>query len=149
MGTKARLIAMVVAGLLAFIVVKVWLDKRASKIPVIAVDTDEYDKESLQHAADLLNRKSPVMVDAVTRLDKTTVEARVVHYHYTLVGETRKAMDVADFQKKLLPILVKGTCDTLRLPIEKGVQMRYSYKDKAGLELFDLVVDAAACKKQA
>lgn len=150
MTKNARLVAIVLIGLSAIGAAAYLLRQKAPEIALAATYADDdYSKESLQVAADFLNRKSPAMIDSVTRLDKTTVDTRTIIYHYTLIGQTKGDMDLEKVRKDIFDGVAKGTCERLRAPLDKGVQMRYLYKDKAGLPLFELMVDAAVCKRLA
>lgn len=150
MSKHARLIAIVLIGSIAIGAAAFLLKKRTYQIPLAATFADDdYSKESLQVAADFLNRKSPAMIDSATRLDKTTVDTRTIIYHYTLIGQTRAGMDLDKVRKDLFDGVAKGTCERLSAPLDKGVQMRYHYKDKAGQPLFELMVDAAVCRQLA
>lgn len=148
MTKHARLIAIVLIGLIAIGAAAYLLRNKAPETALSATFADDdYSKESLQVAADFLNRKSPAMVDSVTRLDKTTVDTGTIIYHYTLIGHAKADIDLDKVRKDLFDALAKGTCERLGAPLGKGVQMRYHYKDKAGLPLFELMVDAAVCRQ--
>lgn len=147
MTKHARLIAIVLLGLTAVGAAAYLLRAKAPQVPLAATYADDdYSKESLQVAADYLNRQSPKMIDSATRLDKTTVDTRTIIYHYTLIGQSRDDMDLEKVRKDVFDGVAKGTCARLSAPLDKGVQMRYLYKDKAGLPLFELMVDSAVCK---
>ena len=150
MSKQARIIAIALIALIAIGVAAYAWKNRTPAVPAVKLYADDdYSKESLQVAADFLNRQSPKMVDAKTRLDKTTVETRTIIYHYTLVDQSKGDLDLEKVKKDVFDGVAKGTCERLRAPLDKGVQMRYLYKDKAGLPLFDLMVDMAVCQKLA
>lgn len=148
MGKNARIVAIALAGLLAFAALQFWMTRTRPAAP-LAVEVDPYSKESLQPAADTLNKTLPKMVDGETRLDKATADTWLLTYHYTLTAVSREGMDIDAYRAKQLSSVAKHACLQYKDPFDSGVKMRYVYQDKAGLPLFDMTLDAAACRQQA
>jgi hypothetical protein len=148
MGKNARIIALALAGLLAFAALQLWMARSKPVVAPPVADIDPYSKAALQPAADKLNLVLPKMVDEATRLDKAGAEDRLLTYHYTLTDISKDGFDAADYRAKQLATVAKTACFQYKQAFDNGVKMRYFYQDKAGLPLFDMELDAALCKAQ-
>lgn len=146
MGKNARIIAIALTGLLAFGALQLWMARTKPVIKV--VEYDPYSRESLQPAAEKLNKSLPKMVDDTTRLDSATAEDRLLTYRYTLTAESKEAVDTEAYRKKQLAIVARTACIHYREPFDRGMTMRYIYRDKAGQPLFEMDLNKAACAAQ-
>ncbi len=100
-------------------------------------------QELLENAAADMNKKLPMMVDSVTRLDK--VEAgpdgsKTLIYNYTLPEMTKSNMDVPTLEKVLRPQVIENykTRAEMRGLRDANVQLDYRYKDKNGDAVFEM-----------
>lgn len=96
----------------------------------------------LQKTSAEANKSCPIMVDELTRLDKTVVKDKTLTYIYTLINVEDNMGDFSEVKKEMdsqLIELVKKNPDMKSLRDLK-VTFIYSYKDKNGKELFDITI---------
>lgn len=101
-----------------------------------------YDKALMQSASEI-NKTCPIMVDASTRLDNTiALPGNVFQYNYTLVSMVKNSVNITELKKYLEPRitnLVKSSPEMKSMRDNKTI-IKYSYKDKTGMYLFDISV---------
>ena len=86
-----------------------------------------------------MNKKTPYMIDEVTRLDKTEALSGEIKYLYTLIGIN----DLTADQKKSIETntrnLVKNSSD-LKIFRDEGIDMTYLYRNESGKEIFEFSI---------
>ncbi|MCJ8332585.1 MAG: hypothetical protein HRT89_17070 [Lentisphaeria bacterium] len=86
-----------------------------------------------------MNKKTPYMVDQVTRLDSTVPLSGEIKYLYTLIGIKELSAD----QKKTIETntrnLVKNSSD-LKIFRDEGIDMTYLYRNESGKEIFEFSI---------
>ena len=96
----------------------------------------------LKGVVKVTNKQYPMMVDADTKLEKTSSEGEKLTYHYTLVNYTADELNVQIFEKNMRPDLLKQTCAnaSLRNAIDKGAIIIYQYngKDQNGVSSMNI-----------
>jgi hypothetical protein len=98
---------------------------------------------TMQEASDTLNKKCPMMVDSMTRLDSTSIGPnRKFIYHYTLLGST--TFDTDGLKEELTPVLIKGwqTNPSIKMYREYGVTLEYDYFYESGTPITSVVFNA-------
>jgi hypothetical protein len=98
----------------------------------------------LKGVVKVANKQYPMMIDADTKLEKTSAEGKTLTYHYTLVNYTAKELDAQIFEQSMRPNLLKQTCAnaSLRNVIDKGGMIVYQYngKDQKGVSSMNINV---------
>lgn len=89
-----------------------------------------------------MNKKCPMMVDKVTRLDSTNTQGTTLNYYYTLLNADKS---MGDFSKAEQPIAAQILSQVKTNPQMKGfrdndVTLGYNYMDKNGNHLFEIKV---------
>ncbi len=99
--------------------------------------------DQLTKAANEVNKKCPMTIDADTRLENVKVVKDTFSYNYTLVNYTVEEIDPIKFKSILMPNLKIDACrnNQLRLFMKNGVTVRYRYMSKEG----NLVTDINVC----
>jgi hypothetical protein len=104
--------------------------------------------EVLQQLSAELNKKMPINVDAVTRLDRVSAEpGRLFTYHYTVVPASDASTMRVDFSREIKPQLKSEMCsnpDTQKF-LKNGVTVVYAYQDMSGHELGDARFTPSDC----
>jgi hypothetical protein len=104
--------------------------------------------EVLQQLSLELNKKMPISVDAVTRLDRVSAEpGRLFTYHYTVVPASDASTMRVDFSREIKPQLKSQMCsnpDTQKF-LKNGVTVVYEYQDASGHELGDARFTPSDC----
>lgn len=98
---------------------------------------------ALEITADQMNKSAPVMVDAETRLDKTTTAPnKTLVYHYTLVNTKKASIQPDVFQTKLRPGVIANykTNAQMKTLRDNNVTLEYQYVDKDGVEVAKFAV---------
>lgn len=96
----------------------------------------------LQKTSAEANKSCPVMVDELTRLDKTVAKDKTLTYLYTLIDVEDNMGNFSEVEKELnsqLIELVKSNPD-LKALRNLRITFIYSYKDKNGVSLFDITI---------
>ncbi len=100
-------------------------------------------EQSLESAAQEVNKTCPRNVDAETRLDKTEAgPGKTFTYQYTLINRTKSELDIEKLNAALRHGIVKGykTDPAMKVFRDNGVTMHYRYNDKEGVALTEVVV---------
>ena len=94
------------------------------------------------------NTHFPVMVDAETKLEKTSAEAKTFTYHYTMINFMSNMINSEKFKAAMAPSLVKQMCNntTLRSYMDMGAILEHSYKGKDQFLIAAMQVDKTDCK---
>jgi len=110
----------------------------------------ESPEQQLQEAATSVNRKTPVMVDNETRLDRAEAGPGLLFtYHYTLMNIRKAAVDPGRLDE-----VVRGTmretlrskvCTSLKSMLDLNATIRYHYLDEDGADLVTLAFSQADC----
>ena len=91
----------------------------------------------LKSVVKVANKQYPIMVDADTKLEKTSSEGKTLTYHYTLVNYTADELNAQIFEQNMMPDLLKHTCadSGLRNVVDKGgmIVFQYNGKDQNGI----------------
>jgi hypothetical protein len=96
----------------------------------------------LKHVVKVANKQYPIMVDADTKLEKTSSEGKTLTYHYTLVNYTADELNAQIFEQNMMPDLLKHTCadSSLRNVVDKGgmIVFQYNGKDQNGVSSMNI-----------
>jgi len=94
------------------------------------------------------NKKTPLMVDKNTRLDRVTAEpgAHLI-YHYTLIGMRSAELNRASFQEKMRPQLKNRLCSSAEMQnfLKSGVNVSYRYQAGDGGSIADFTFIPGDC----
>lgn len=132
--------------------VKNWLNRHTAIISFVIFSLATYwiintlfipsAEKILQKTSAEVNKSCPIMVDEITRLDKTATKDKTLTYLYTLINVEENMSDFSDVKKEMngqLIELVKNNPD-LKALRNLGITFIYSYKDKNGVSLFDITI---------
>lgn len=108
--------------------------------------------QTLAGLSEQFNRKTPVMVDKETQLDRVTAEpgARLV-YHYTVIGVSSTEVNPAGFQEKLKPQVKARLCSSAEMQrfLKNGVNISYRYKGRDGVPIGSFDFSPSDCRNAA
>lgn len=101
----------------------------------------------LRDAANLLNQRLPMQVDAETRLDSSVGADRRFIYKYTLVNVTADMLTPAELKAAMEETLINRVCTEqgMQVFVKQGVTVSYAYADKNGKEIAVLSVAPGQC----
>jgi len=93
-----------------------------------------------------VNKRTPMMVDNDTRLDKVDAKggSKLV-YNYTMVNYSYNQFDKKKFTNSFKGSLTKHTCSKLREFISQGVEIVYHYRSSDGKYLTQISVRKSDC----
>lgn len=134
---KKKMIGMV-AGIIAFAITSIAVQSFLFKAP-------SFDKVMMQAASEL-NKTCPVMVDSDTRLDNAVaMPDNTFQYNYTLVNLKKAEVNIDTVRKYIEPSLINNvrTNPQFRSFRDNKVTMKYSYKDKSGVQVMEMSVTPA------
>ena len=98
----------------------------------------------LKKTAAEMNKECPKLIDAETRLDSTSAGDNIFEYHYSLVNFLKgdPNLDVARVKNGIRQSAQENfdANPELKEFREQKVSLKYSYKDKAGKDLFDFTI---------
>ena len=109
---------------------------------------DATSLELLQSVAKSVNKLTPMMVDNETELSQVGAEPGALVYHNRLIRATAAAIAVDQLKAFAHPTVAKRACtnpNTRKELLNRGIVMRYIYRDKDGLFLLSFDVTAADC----
>lgn len=89
-----------------------------------------------------MNKHCPIMVDIETRLDKVRALAdKSLHFDYTLIYRVRDSLHIDNLKHYMEPVILNKikTSETLSKLIEKNLTWVYSYNDKKGDFIFNII----------
>ncbi|MBC8285507.1 MAG: hypothetical protein H8E32_16970 [Nitrospinae bacterium] len=94
------------------------------------------------------NNSFPVMIDAETRIEKTSSEGKTFKYHYTLINFFSSMIDPGKFAATMQPNVVQQMCtnSTLRTFLDMGAIFQHIYKGKDNMEITTLQVAKPDCE---
>lgn len=102
-------------------------------------------------SAEQVNLTSPRMIDRVTRLDGATAgPGLALTYRYTLMNFDARRIGADVFATRLKGLLTQKVCASRVLGrlLQKNVVLQFSYRQKNGKPIADVVVDRQACERQ-
>ncbi len=139
----------VIQGKRAFVMAIAWRDEDGpdvvAKLRGIVESVAISDAKQLSIDDELMalskeiNHHCPIKIDNETRLDTTmALPDSTLMYIYTLVEMDREEIDIEEIRKSSYGMIQKylKNNSSIRILNEKGVTLRYSYKDKHGFFLF-------------
>jgi len=89
----------------------------------------------MSRTSSLMNKKCPMMVDKITRLDNTVLlPGKVFQYNYTIISLDKSEIDTNQFKKGMetnIINLVKTSPELKYIREHEGILV-YNYKDKNG-----------------
>lgn len=109
--------------------------------------------DSLTQASQKVNSSLPRMIDNVTRLERTAVgPGNRFTYMNTLVnypGPEQSDLDFKEGIESARMLLTQQVCSKKEMEpmISTGAEIVYSYQDKSGAALFDVVITKDKCTK--
>lgn len=100
----------------------------------------------LRSVANVMNTRTPMMLNRGTRLDNVVAGDMSITYNYTLTHESasRRLKAVID---NLVPTYVNRVCTTkaMRFFVMNGITINYTYYGDAGKEITEVSVPASKC----
>ena len=101
----------------------------------------------LREAANLLNQRLPMTVDAETRLDSSVAANRQFIYKYTLVNVTADMLTPSELKAAMEETVINRVCTEqgMQVLVKQGVTVSYAYADKNGKEIAVLSVAPSQC----
>ena len=100
----------------------------------------------LKKEASKLNKDCPKLIDAATRLDSASTFDNTFEYHYSLVNFSKgdPNLDVEGVKQMIRSSAQENFENNPEMKSfrEKKVSLKYSYKDKAGKDIFDFTIKA-------
>jgi len=95
-----------------------------------------------------VNNNFPVMVDAETRLEKTSAKGKTFTYHYTLVNIMSSMVNPEKFKDAMDANIKKQMCSntTLRTYMDMGATLEHSYRGKDHMPIAAIQVIKTDCK---
>jgi hypothetical protein len=89
----------------------------------------------------------PAMIDEQTRLDEVNVIDKVLQFKYILIKSEKEKIDPEEFSKIMKPVLIKQSCmdPSLRMLIDQGASISFSYKDKNSDLVKEIVIARDSC----
>ncbi|MBL0041650.1 MAG: hypothetical protein IPP28_11545 [Xanthomonadales bacterium] len=110
--------------------------------------TDDEIEKALAQTSDLLNKQLPMMVDSVTRLDKTFIGAgkRLIFY-YVILSHSGSAFSADELRSDLYPTVKQKSCSSpvLAALMKNGVKFEHIYHYNNGNEATRVVIVSADC----
>ncbi len=98
----------------------------------------------LKKAVTELNRDTPKLIDRETRLDSVSTFDLTLQYHYSLVNISKgdSKLDNESVSNAIRQSAQENfdTNPEMKNFRDKGVSLKYSYKDKTGQDLFDFTI---------
>jgi hypothetical protein len=110
-----------------------------------------YAEKQLRDAADLVNQRTPRMIDGQTRLDQAEVGAGLVFtYRYTLLNQRSAGLppeNVERFRRQVQQRLHVSICEKHAMDalLRLASAVKYVYRDRDGAEVATVVVTSADC----
>lgn len=101
----------------------------------------------LREAANTLNQRLPMQVDAETRLDSSVAADRQFIYKYTLVNITADMLSSSELKAAMEETVINRVCTEqgMQVFVKQGVTVSYAYADKNGKEIAVLSVAPSQC----
>ena len=96
----------------------------------------------------MMNASLPTMVDSGTRLDRVTYESDSWQFFHTLINSSVDDLDVDIFERLMRSEIATNLCSDkeLRSDLEKGGVFTYSYSDRNGSHITDIIVTKSECQ---
>ena len=110
--------------------------------PVVAMPADM----RLARASEEFNRRLPIFIDNVTRLDETIATHGRFMYLFTVVGMDKSAFDRAAAEMKGHLITAYKTSEQMKLLRESGVAITAMYRSEDGSVLGKIIITSKELK---
>jgi len=102
--------------------------------------------KELSAVAKDVNKRTPLMIDDDTRLEKVKAKGnKVLKYQYTMVNYTGAQFDIKKFRGSFKDSLTRHTCSKMKKLLNDGVTIVYNYKAKDGKFLTEVKVNSGNC----
>lgn len=104
--------------------------------------------EALTKITAQMNRKTPMSVDARTRLDRVSAEpGKHLTYHYTLLDLRSDQISPADFREKVAGPMKERLCAAASMQgfLKNGVSIGYVYKGSDGKPIGGVTFPSGSC----
>ena len=101
----------------------------------------------LKKIADMVNQKSPMMIDSDTQLVGATGGNGQLIYKYKLVNYTASQLDKEKFRSIIEPQLIEGSCPRIKPMLDAGITAVYSYAGKDGTEIISISLSSKECSQ--
>ncbi|MDZ7623041.1 MAG: hypothetical protein U5J96_01150 [Ignavibacteriaceae bacterium] len=99
--------------------------------------------EQLKMISAQVNKQCPILIDNETRLDSTVSGSdKMMIYYYTLTQQLKTNINIDEAREFLTYQIINyiRTKDEMRFMRENDVTFRYKYKDKAFVDVLDIVI---------
>jgi hypothetical protein len=100
-------------------------------------------EDQLEKAANIINKKCPVMIDRETRLESAvTLPGKGFQYNFTLMNMVVDSVNIATFNEEMTRLLLHSVKTTPQLKAyrEREVTISYSYSDRNGKFISTIVI---------
>lgn len=139
----------IVAGILAVLILFSVINAFTPLFNHSATPSDQQVVELMQKTSNELNKKLPIMVNKVTRLDSTIAgPGKTWTYMYTIVSPSSSSLTQKYLDKYLDKKIHNGVCtsDSMKGFISNGVQVKYIYRANTGKFIGSIVVSPSECR---
>lgn len=132
------------AGAIAFLLASTFTGKLVKNY----FATRQPSTAELTKVVEEVNKMTPLMLDADTRMVKATIDGHTIEYHYVLVNYAREDLDTVQVKELVIPNVTQASCGnpSSRALLGRKVNMRYIYNDRNDQYMFSFVLDDAGCK---
>jgi hypothetical protein len=110
-------------------------------------DDSDVDEALIKISAQM-NRKTPMSVDARTRLDRVSAEpGKHLTYHYTLLDMRSDQISAADFRARMTGPMKERLCSasSMRGFLKSGVSIGYVYQGSDGKPIGGVTFPPGSC----
>lgn len=114
-------------------------------ISVMCTGRNDTVKQTIIKTSEEINKKCPMVIDAYTQLDNTTVTDNplTLAYLYTVsINKDSLALDINEAKKNLITTTqnAANTSPEMAYMRDNAILLKYHYKDKNGKYLFDFTI---------
>lgn len=104
-------------------------------------------QEVIFETASAMNLKTPIMVDADTRLDSVAPMTKGLVYHFTMVSANKSELNMNFVNTEFSASVKNKACMIPELAIffDNGVSVSYVYNDKSGIRINVIEVTNEYC----
>ena len=102
----------------------------------------------IRRTSEHLNLDLPMMVDAVTRLDRTYGSHSTIIFYYTLIEVSVDALDIDSFIQETRPVILNDYCnpDWMKGLRANNVPIFLEYRDKDGKQIASFTAKPTDCE---
>ena len=111
-------------------------------------NTTESNLVSPSEFASLTNEKLPVMIGNNVRFDNVVGWEDKFTFNYTLLSYTAEEIDVTEFRRRQVPMMINRACTTPQTKIffDKDVTVTFNYYGRDGKRITSVDIDKNDCQ---